>query len=159
MRKIKTTMPQSKPFLNRIFAIFFVILTLTYMWTVVNGLASTPIQLLTDALGSRLFAIILFYSTVLIGLPIIVIGLFAEIWKPSLDFTLNKDKGWRTMSIHSVYSFCFNQCLLVDNIQLGLVGRRLAENNCSIFCRRLFYGRHQFFIINVWNTFSYQLYS
>ena len=38
----------------------------------------------------------------LIGLPIIVIGLFAEIWKPSLDFTLNKKKRWRTIMVIAI---------------------------------------------------------
>ncbi len=57
-------------------------------------MAVPVIDMIDNFIGSRLLAIILFYSTITLGLSLIPAGLFIEVFKPSFDFNLNKNKIW-----------------------------------------------------------------
>lgn len=86
--------------LNRIFAIFFAILVLLFMYYLVtNGMAVPVIDMIENIVGSRLLSIIILFSIVTIGFSVIVLGLIIESLKPSFDFSLNKDKKWVIMSL------------------------------------------------------------
>lgn len=103
-RKQTVTMPQSKPknkLRNRVFAVTLVIILLAWMhFWVVFGAATAVIKQITEALNvSPMLGVLLAYCTLLIGLPIIIIGLFYEIWKPSLDFTFHRNWKWVLMGV------------------------------------------------------------
>ena len=100
MRKLISSISQSKPLLNRVFAIFFVILTLVFFHYMGYGVGSplTPLKPIAEL--SPLLVILFFCVTPLgIGFTIILFGLFREIRKPSLDFTFHRKRKWIFASI------------------------------------------------------------
>jgi len=92
-------MPKSKPkdkLLNRVFAIAFVILSLVFMYyTGYHPFSpvALPLKPLAD-ISPLLVILFVFLTPISIGFTIILYGLFREIWKPSLDFTLNRKRIW-----------------------------------------------------------------
>ncbi|MBM3199875.1 hypothetical protein FJZ53_02970 [Candidatus Woesearchaeota archaeon] len=93
-------MENPKQIINRIFAVFFAVLILLFMYYLVTeGMAVPVIDMINNFIGSRLLAIILFYSTITLGFSLILVGLFIEVFKPSFDFNLNKNRIWFIASI------------------------------------------------------------
>jgi len=82
---------------NRLFALFFVILTLIFMYY--TGYGGGSVSEPTGNLIQRLIFVIFFFSTLGIGITIVLFGLLKEIWKPSLDFTFHRDRSWIFISI------------------------------------------------------------
>jgi len=88
MRTLINYIPQNKPknkLLNRVFAITFALIILTWMHHLITAWD----------LGTPREPLIVPEITFLI----IVIGLFVEAWKPSLDFTFHRDRRWMLISV------------------------------------------------------------
>jgi len=85
---METTIPQSKPenkLLNRVFAIIFALIILTWMYHLITAWdIGTP-------RGPLIVPEIIFLM--------IVVGLLIEAWKPSLDFTFRMDRKWMLISV------------------------------------------------------------
>lgn len=88
-------MPQNKPknkLLNRVFAITFVLIILTWMYDLWTRFGPPAPESFT--LG--------------ITILIIIVGLLVEAWKPSLDFTFYRGRIWIFMSIILFAVFILN---------------------------------------------------
>ena len=70
---------------NRIFALFFAMIIMTWMYYLITSWDPGVVR--KELIAPE------------ISFLIIVIGLFIEVWKPSLDFNPNKNKKWAGMSI------------------------------------------------------------
>lgn len=84
--------------LNRVFAVFFVVFSLIFFYYTGYGVGSflrSPVELSQQPL----LVIVFFFSTLGIGFPIILFGLFREIWRPSLDLTFHCNRRWIFASI------------------------------------------------------------
>lgn len=88
MKKMETTMPQNKPknkLLNRVFAIIFALIILTWMYYLITSWDPGVVR--KELIAPE------------ISFLIIVIGLLAEAWKPSLNFTFHRNWKWIFASI------------------------------------------------------------
>ena len=81
-------MPQNKQknkFLNRVFAIIFALIILTWMYYLITSWDPGVVR--KELIAPE------------ISFLIIVIGLFIEAWKPSLDFTFHRNRKWIFASV------------------------------------------------------------
>ncbi len=76
---------------HRAFTLIFTLILLTWMVRFASSLIERG--LVPANIHPFLFAIAM-YSSALVGYPLIVVGLLTEMWRPSLDFRLHRDKRW-----------------------------------------------------------------
>lgn len=81
--------------LNRAFALTFTLIILAWMvWQVhsVMALGEVPIEAPAWAIG------VFIYATLMIGYPIIIVGLLSELRKPTLNLSLHRNPRWILVS-------------------------------------------------------------
>jgi len=96
-----------KPF-HRVFALIFTLIILTWMVRFASSLIERG--LVPASIHPFLFALAM-YSSVLVGYPLVVVGLLTEMWRPSLDFRLHRNRRWI-----SIGAFLFGIFILVNTV-------------------------------------------
>ncbi len=108
----------SKP-LNRAFALTFALTTIIWMaWQMVKAFeeGQIPVDI------HPVIVVLFIYSTLMVGYPIIVLGLLWEVRRPTLDFRL--DRNWRWLAAGA---FLLGIFVLVNVVMGTMEGQTLGN--------------------------------